>query len=71
MVKMPDTILRNLSAGTDRTISVDDVKRAFIFNGYGLNAAKKWIRVYIEHGALEVVQGDDPNAPLRLRSIWW
>ena len=71
MVKLPDTILRNLSAGTDKTIAVEDVKNAFIFNGYGPNAAKKWIRIYIDVGALQVVKPDDPDAPLRLTSLWW
>ena len=71
MVKLPDTILRNLHAGKDKTISIRDVENAFIFNGYGENAAKKWIRVYLEHGALQLVKDDDPNAPLRLTSVWW
>ena len=71
MVKMPDTILRNLSAGTDKTIAYEDVKNALVFEGYGPNKAAKWIKIYIDAGALQVIHGDDLNAPLRLSSLWW
>ena len=71
MVKMPDTILRNLSAGTDKTIRFEEVKNALIFSGYGPNKASKWIKIYIDLGALQVVRNDDPNEPVRLTSPWW
>ncbi len=70
MVKLPDTILREIVPGTDKTVTVQYLENKYVFNGYGPKKAKNWIREYFERGVLQYVP-TPTGEPLRVTCLWW
>ena len=72
MVKLPDTILREMSKLTNGEghATRDDMIRHYLMNGYGRNKAQKWIQTYYDIGVLVYVGRDDKEEPL-YSCVWW
>lgn len=70
MVKLPDTILREIKPGEDKTVTLEYIENKYVFSGYGPKKAKKWIREFADRGVLRYVQTPS-DEPLRVTCLWW
>lgn len=70
MVKLPDTILREIVPGDEKTVTLQYIENKFVFSGYGPSKAKKWIREYCDRGVLQYVP-TPTGEPLRMTCLWW
>ena len=69
MVKLPNTLVREIQPGKDKTVSFDTLRNKFILNGYGPKKAKNWIDYYFDIGVLERIAADDGE--IRVTCLWW
>lgn len=70
MVKLPQTILREIVPGEDKTVTLQYIENAFMFSGYGKTRTHAWINSYIDIGVLKTIP-TPKGEPLRVTCLWW
>jgi hypothetical protein len=70
MVKLPQTILREIVPGEDKTVTLQYIENAFTFSGYGKTRTRSWIDTYFQIGVLKAVP-TPTGEPLRVTCLWW
>lgn len=69
MVKLPNTLVREIQPGKDKTVSIDTLRNKFVLNGYGPKKAKNWIDYYFDIGVLTATK--DESGEIRVSCLWW